>query len=155
MIATLLSFLGGSAFRAIWGEVADWFQKRQEHAQELERMKLQEDIDGKRHNHDMERIRLQAELGVKQITVQADAEMGKIEADTWSQLAIGTTKQTGVAWVDAWNGAIRPLIATMALVAMGVEIWHHHGVLTSWDMEVFGAALGIFVADRSLAHRGK
>ena len=30
MFGAIFSFLGGSAFRAIWGEVSNWLNKRQE-----------------------------------------------------------------------------------------------------------------------------
>ena len=41
MFSALFSFLGGSVFRMIWGEVSSFIEKRQEHAQEIERMRLQ------------------------------------------------------------------------------------------------------------------
>lgn len=155
MIAFLTSVLGGASFRAIWGEISSWLQKRQEHAQEIERMKLQEVLDAARHTRDMENIRLQEEMGQKEIIIKADAEIGKIEADAWAAAVVSTGKPTGISWVDAWNGSIRPLVASLAVAAIIVELAHHGWALTEWDREVFGAALGIFLADRSLAHRGK
>jgi hypothetical protein len=41
MIAALLSFLGGNVFRLMFGEVVAFLNKRQEHAQEIDRMRLQ------------------------------------------------------------------------------------------------------------------
>lgn len=155
MIAFLTSVLGGATFRAIWGEISSWLQKRQEHAQEIERMKLQEVLDAARHTRDMENIRLQAEMGVKAITVKADADIGQAEAEAWASMVDATGKSTGIAWVDAWNGSIRPLIASLAVAAIIIELSHNGWTLTDWDKEVFGGALGLFLADRSLAHRGK
>ena len=41
MISAIISFLGGSVFRMIWGEVSTWVTAKQNHAQELERLRLQ------------------------------------------------------------------------------------------------------------------
>ena len=46
---TILSFLGGTAFRLIFGEIAAFFSKKQAHAQEIERMRLQDQIDAGQH----------------------------------------------------------------------------------------------------------
>lgn len=46
---TILSFLGGTAFRLIFGEIAAFFSKKQAHAQEIERMRLQDQIDAGRY----------------------------------------------------------------------------------------------------------
>ena len=73
MIAALISFLGGSVFRMLWGEISVWLTKKQEHAQELERLRLQNDLDAAQHARQQEAVRLQAELGIKMVQVQAEA----------------------------------------------------------------------------------
>lgn len=40
MISALLSFLGGNVFRLMFGEIVAFLNKKQEHAQELDRMRL-------------------------------------------------------------------------------------------------------------------
>ena len=45
MISALLSFFGGTAFRMIWGELSAWLNKRQDHQHEIERLRLQADLD--------------------------------------------------------------------------------------------------------------
>ena len=40
MITALLSFLGGNVFRMIFGEVIAYLNKKQDHAQEIDRLKL-------------------------------------------------------------------------------------------------------------------
>ena len=62
---TILSFLGGNAFRLIFGEIVSFFQKKQEQQQELERMRLQGDLEAAAHTRNLESLRLQSELGVK------------------------------------------------------------------------------------------
>lgn len=155
MFSAFLSFLGGSAFRMIWGEISHWLTARQEHANEIERMKLQDQLDAAQHARNLEAIKVQADLGVKTIQVQSEADLSKIEAGAWGSLVESTTKPIGIKFIDTWNGAIRPFLATVAIVMVMGEIVQHGFALTEWDRELFGAILGIFVADRSLAKRGK
>ncbi|HEY0063159.1 MAG TPA: hypothetical protein VGC21_13640 [Telluria sp.] len=154
MITTLISFFGGSVFRMIWGELSSWMTARQEHKHEIDRMRLQGDLDAASHARNIESIRVQADLGVKTIAVQAEADIGRIEADGWLSAVKGTTSATGVWFVDLWNGVIRPAVATWAI---GMITGHY---LTWWVLDengwsVAGAALGIYLADRALFKRGK
>jgi hypothetical protein len=112
VISAILSFLGGSAFRMVWGEVAAWMNRRQEHAQELDRMRLQGEMDAAQHARNLESIRVQAELGIKTIQVQADAAVAGLETEAWLEAVKATGRPIGVAWVDAWNASIRPGVAT-------------------------------------------
>jgi hypothetical protein len=155
MISALLSFLGGSAFRMIWGEVSAYFSKRQDHAQEMDRMRLQSDLEKERHARDCERLRLQSELGVKEVEVQRDADLARIEGDAWRELVAGTARQTGIKILDIWNGVIRPMLATLAIAVVVAEIAKNGFTLNDWDRELVAAILGIYLADRSLSKRGK
>lgn len=154
-MGALFSFLGGSAFRMIWGEVSAWWTKEQDQKQELERMRLQGELDAAAHARNMEAIRLQADLGVKTIQVQADAAVSQVDASAWAQAVADVGKKTGYVILDIWNGVIRPLLATVALALVVAEAARHGFELTDWDRELVGAILGIYVADRSLAKRGK
>ena len=154
MIAALLSFLGGSVFRMIWGEVSHWLTARQDHTFEIERLRLQADIDAAQHARNLEAIRVQADLGVKTIQVQAEAAIGELEAQSWLEAVKGTTRTVGIAWVDAWNAVIRPGVATWAIVMMTLgEVGAM--VLSDNTLAVASAALGIYLADRNLMKRGK
>lgn len=155
MISALISFLGGSAFRMIWGEVSAYFSKKQEHAQELDRMRLESDLERERHARDCERLRLQSELGVKEVVVQRDADLSRIEGDAWRELVSSTAKLTGIKFLDIWNGVIRPLLATLAIAVVVAEIAKNGFALSDWDRELVAAILGIYLADRSLTKRGK
>jgi hypothetical protein len=145
-MGALISFLGGSAFRMIWGEVSSYFTKKQDHKQEVERMQLQAQFDAATHARNLESIKVQADLGVKTIQVQADAEAAKV-AD------VGKT--TGIKFLDIWNGSVRPLLATLSIAVIVFEIAKNGFTLNDWDRELVGAILGIYVADRSLGKRGK
>lgn len=154
-MSAIISFLGGSVFRMVWGEVSSYFTRKQEHAQELDRMKLQNEMEAARHERDQARIKLQSELGVREVQVAADAVIQKTEADAWLQAVRDVGRQTGIKFLDIWNGAVRPLLATLAIGVVVAEIAKNGFVLTDWDRELVAAILGIYVADRSLVKRGK
>lgn len=155
MFPGLIAFLGGSAFRMVWGELSAWLTARQDHAHELERMRLQGDLEAAQHARNMESIRVQADLGVKTIAAQADADLDKLTGEAWGDLVSSTTRLTGIGWVDGWNQSIRPLLATLSIAVVVAEILAAGFILTEWDRELVGAILGIYTADRSLAKRGK
>jgi hypothetical protein len=154
MLMTLISFLGGSVFRMIWGEASAWLTKRQDHSQEMDRMRLQAEMDAAQHARNLEAIRVQADLGVKTIQVQAEAAIGQIEADGWLEAVKATGRAIGVAWVDAWNAVIRPGVATWSIIMLTLA---EFAVISMSDntAQVCAAALGIYLADRSLMKRGK
>lgn len=154
MISALVSFLGGSVFRMLWGEVSAWLTKAQDHKHELDRMHLQAELDRGQHERNMESIRVQAELGIKTVQVQAEAAISELETQGWLEAVKGTTKTVGIAWVDAWNAVIRPGVASWAVVMMTLG---ELGLMTLSDntLAITGAALGIYLADRNLMKRGK
>lgn len=155
MISALLSFLGGSAFRLIWGEIAAFLTAKQEHAHELDRLRLQGDLEAAAHARNLEAIRVQAELGVKTIEVQGNADLAKIDASAWAQAVADIGKQTGIRFVDIWNGVIRPLLASLAILIVVGEVVRSGFVLSDWHKDLVGAILGMYVADRTLAKRNK
>lgn len=155
MITTaLLSFLGGNVFRMIFGEVVSWLNKKQDHAQEMERMKLGGELDAKRHTQSMEAQKAQAEMGIKTIEVQSEAFIEQAEATGWIEAVKATAIKTGLVWIDAWNAGIRPAVATWAIVMMTLNEFGVF-VLSENSIAVCSAALGIYLADRSLFKRGK
>lgn len=155
MISALISFFGGSVFRMIWGEVSAFITAKQEHAQELDRMRLQGELDEAEHKRNLESLKVQSDMGIKTIEVQRDADLDRIDASAWDKTVDSVGKLTGIAFIDYWNQSVRPLLATLAILFVCFEIMDHGWALTDWDRELFGAILGIYVADRSLSHRGK
>lgn len=150
----VLSFFGGAAFRMIWGEVSAHFTRKQEHSQEMERMRLQAELDAQQHARNLQAIRIQGELGIKTIQVQAEAAAGQIEAEAWLEAVRGTTKKSGIRWVDGWNAMIRPGVATWAVVMMTLSELRVIAMSAPTQQVAF-AALGIYLADRTLGKRGK
>jgi len=154
MISALISFFGGSVFRMIWGEVSHWLTARQEHAQQLDLMRLQGELDAAQHARNLEAIKVQADLGVKTIQVQAEAAVTELEAQGWEDVVKSTTQRIGIAWVDAWNATIRPGMATWAVAVITLSEFKII-TLSEFAAAVASAALGIYLADRSLSKRGK
>lgn len=154
MLTGLISFFGGSVFRMIWGEFSHWFTERQNHAQEIERMRLQADLDAAQHTRNLESIKVQADMQVKVIQVQGESVVSEIETQGWLEAIKGTTKPIGIIWVDAWNATIRPGVATWAIVIITASEFRLI-TLSEFAASVASAALGIYLADRNLSKRGK
>lgn len=155
MFSALLSFLGGSVFRMIWGEVSAFFTRKQEHANEMERLRFQAELDDRAHERRMESVRFEAEQQVKIIRVQADAAVGQLEAEGWLEAVKATGRSVGVAWVDAWNAVIRPGVATWGVAMLTLAEIGAITALSEGTQSVIFAALGIYLADRTLGKRGK
>lgn len=154
IFSALFSFLGGTAFRMIWGEFSSWLNKTQDHTFELERIRLQEQIDSKIHERNLESLRLQNDLGIKTITVQADSAVRQIETTAWLEVVKNTAKKSGVKWIDGWNAVIRPLVATWSILMITASEFALF-VMSENSWMVASAALGIYLADRTLFKRGK
>lgn len=154
MIEAILSFLGGSTLRMVWGELSAYLTRKQDHQHEVERMKLQADLDAGQHARTLQSLKLQGELGVKTIEVQSEGAVDQLEAQGWLEAVKATGRATGVRWVDAWNSAIRPGVATWGIVMLTAEAMRLL-VVTDGTASVVYAFLGIFAADRSLGKRGK
>lgn len=155
MIEALFSFLGGSVFRMIWGEVSAWYNKRQDHTFELERLRLQTEIDDRAHQRNQEALRLQSELGIKTIEAKMEADVATAEADAFVKAMESAFKPTGWSFVDIWNGIIRPTAATIALALWVMKLHSQNWMMQEWDITLAGTVLGFFFADRSLGKRGK
>ena len=155
MISAILSFLGGSAFRMIWGEVSAWVNKKLEHEQEMERLEANERYSAAQHARNLEAIKVQADMQIKVVEVQAQSEMEQLDAQTFLEGVKATTVRTGIKWVDAWNQTIRPGVATWAVLMLSLEAFALIGAIEGGTREVCYAALGLFLADRTLAKRGK
>lgn len=155
MIEALFSFLGGSVFRMIWGEVSAWYNKKQDHAHELERLRLQNELDDRAHQRTQDALRLQNELGIQMVAAKAEADVATAEAAAFAKVMDSAFKPTGWAVVDIWNGIIRPSAATIALALWVLKLNHQGWKMDEWDVTLAGTVLGFFFADRSLGKRNK
>ncbi len=155
MFTAFLTFLGGTAFRMLWGEITAWLNKKQDHEHEMSLLKLQSELDDKAHVRNIEAQKLQASLGITEIRVrsEADIEMKDAEAFIEGQKTFG--KPSGVAWVDAWNASIRPQYAEVALVVWVVKLIAQGFIMDEFDTGLLAVIAGFFFADRSLRRNGK
>lgn len=155
MFTALLSFLGGSVFRMLWGEIAGWVTAHQSHRQEIERLRWQAEADAAQHARNLEAIKVQADLGVQTIRVQAEADTERIEAQAWGAAVATLHQPSGIGVVDAWNGIIRPLAASIAILLWVLALNEQGWKMGEWDKELVGVVLGFFFASRELMKRGK
>lgn len=155
MISALVSFLGGSVFRMIWGEASAYLNKRQDHRHETEMLKVQAELDQARHDRDLEQMRLANELGLKTIEVQKDAAIAQAEVDAFSRAIEAAARPTGIKWVDAWSSSIRPAFASVALLLWVLKLYSIGFKMDPFDLEMLATIAGFFFADRSLGKRGK
>ena len=155
MFSALFAFLGGSVFRMIWGELSAWVTARQDHEQEMDRLRLQGELDAAQHARQQEAIKNQAALGIETIRVQGDIDVSLLEAQGWAAAVASANKPTGIRWVDAWNGIIRPMAASIAILLWVLALNTQGWKMSEWDMQLVGVVLGFFFASRELMKRSK
>lgn len=154
-MSAILTFLGGSAFRAVWGEFSSWLNARQEHAHEMDRMRLQAQLDAAVHDRNIAGLRVQSELGLKNIQVQSEANLAQLDATMLSDAIKIASTPTGIHWVDAWSALIRPAYASVCLLLWCLCLHRQEFKLTEWDYSLLGSVAGFFFADRMLRRNGK
>ena len=155
MFAALLSFLGGSAFRLLMGEVVGFLKSRQDQKHEVELMRVQADLAASEHARNLESLKVQAELGVRTVQVQGERDVSVAEAQAFREAVAHAQKPTGIGWVDAWNASVRPAFASVALLLWLLALWSRGFVLSEWDTGLVGVIVGFYFADRSLRKVGR
>lgn len=154
-MSAIITFLGGSAFRAIFGELSSWLTKRQDHKMEMERLRLQAELEAAASVRQQAAIKLQADLGMRTINVQADADVSRVEAEAFRAAMAVAAAPTGIRWVDAWSALVRPACASVALAMWLLCLHHQSWAPSEWDLSLIGAIIGYYFADRHLRRAGK
>lgn len=149
MLTFLTSFLSSAGLRWLLGEGVSMLKARQDHASEIEMLRVQAELEAARAERQRQAVRDAADAGIKLVEAQgvvastAAADAMMLEA----MQQIG--RPTGVPWVDGWNGAIRPLLASASiLLLIGSALWPSHVALTGLVGEVVAGALGLYVGGR-------
>ena len=155
MLSALISFLGGSVFRMIWGEVSNYITKKQDHDNGLAVIKLQDEVNGNQFTRDLEKAKLLNDLGIKEIEANTEATLSVKDADAFTEAMKTINTKLDIAWVDAWNGSVRPLCATISVALWVVSLVHQNGAMSDWDHELVASIIGFFFADRAMVKRGK
>lgn len=153
MFGALFSFLGGSVFRMIWGELSEAWNKHQDHKHELESMKLQMELEAQKASQDLERMRVASELGIKELEVKTNAEIEGKEVDAFIVAQKTVMTKSGIQWIDGWNASIRPAAATTCLLLWWFALWQNNFLLDAWSLDLVGVILGFYFANRSIISR--
>lgn len=148
MFTALITLLGSAGARLFIGQLFDFVTKWQDQRNELQRLKLQGELDAAQHARNLEAQRLQADLGIKVIEAQTVAAVNEAEAAAFVEAVKATGKATGVRFIDGWNGAIRPTLASVAIVLWMVSLAQRGFALDDWDRAIMGSVLGLFIGGR-------
>jgi hypothetical protein len=154
-MSALFSFLGGSVFRYVFGEISSYLTKHQDHKYEVEMRRLEADLAKEEHARTLEINAQLAALGIQTIRAKSDADIGLEETKAWKDAVIATQRKTGIQWLDAWRMSIQPALATIAIFLWVLAINENGYKMTEWDREIVGAILGMYLANRHLSSRGK
>lgn len=150
MISGVISFLGGTAFRWLLGEVLGFFKARQEHQAEIERLRLQHEQARDRQVWQREAVKAAADAGIKVIEAQSEAAR-EAAANAAHLAAVEGVNQASqrADWIGAWNASIRPALATVSiLLLVGQALWPASVVLSALVLDLICAVLGVFVGER-------
>lgn len=150
MFGGLISFLGGTAFRWLIGEVLGFIKARDEHKAEMERMRLQHDQDADRAKWQREAMAAAAAEGLRIVEAQSVASAARAADDAFLS-AIGGVNEASKRsdWIGAWNASIRPLLASVSIVLLvGQAVAPSVFVLSALTLDLICAVLGVFVGER-------
>ena len=147
-MSALFSFLGSAAFRWLMGEVMGMVKAREERNAEIAMLQLQHNLDREREEWRRQSVKEAAEQGVKLVEAQSVAAQSQADAMMLEAIRqIGVP--SGIKWLDAWNGGIRPFLATVSiLVLVGSVLFPAHVVITGLFGEIVAGVLGLYVGGR-------
>jgi hypothetical protein len=149
-MTAILSFLGSAVFRWVLEKVFSIVERKQDHAQEVELRTLQEKIDSTAHVRNLELMERQAALKVQLQEVQHRGAMDERDADAFVE-SIRNAKPTGNKAIDAWNGAIRPFVASVCVIAWLAMVWTFAPDALRGMDTVAKVALGVTMIEFSLS----
>ncbi len=98
-----------------------------------------------------------AELGMQADTVKFSAMQEIAEIKTLAAAQAAANAATGIRWLDAFRGVIRPgtaaIVVLFYVTTRGVEMYAV-GVygMNDFDRTILGSVLGWMFADRSIRH---
>lgn len=151
-MTALISFLGSASLRWLLGELLGIFKAREDRRAEVEMLRLQADLERERAERQRQAVKDAADAGVKLIEAQREASAGDFSDRMMLTAMEAIGRPSGVAWVDALNASVRPVMAYVALLLLaGHAVAPEHIVLTGMVGEVVGGVLGLFCGGRIVA----
>ena len=148
-MTAILSFLGSAVFRWLLEKVFSLAERKQDHGQEIERMRVQAELDAAQHVRNLEALEIQSRLKLDLIREEVRGAVEQADASAFVE-SIKSAKATGVAWVDGWNGAIRPLVSTVCVALWCASLIERRFVLQEFDLALIGSVIGWHFGTRSL-----
>lgn len=143
------SFLGGTAFRWLFGEIVGFLKAKQEHQHEQAMIRLNMEVAT--HQAELRRLEIQAaaDAGVRTIEAQVEQHRSETLDDAWLEAVGSIDKPSGVKWIDGFNKFIRPELAQISIILVAANaIWPEHVILAGIVGDVVCGALGLFIGGR-------
>lgn len=150
MFGGLISFIGGTAFRWILGEVFGFLRARDEHKAEMARMQMQMQMEQQRAQLQRDSIQQAHTLGLQIIEAQSAAAAEAMAGQTLLAAVQGANEAGKRSdWIGAFNALIRPQLAQVAIIMLVLQAFFPGVVtLTPVMVDLFCAVLGVFVGER-------
>ena len=148
-MSALLSFLGSAAARWLLGEVLAIWRQREDRRSEIAMLELQHRLDAERAQWQRQAVADAAAQGVKLVEAQAVAAQAQASDAMMLEAMRQLGQPSGVRWVDGWNAAIRPGLATVSvLLLVGNAVWPDGVIITGLLGEIVAGVLGLYVGGR-------
>lgn len=146
----IVAFIASGAFRAMFDGVLGYFQRRQDHQYELERMERQWQIELQRADIAAKAAEAQAKHELDRLATEYAGRAELADTDMLARAIESTSRPSGVSWIDALNQSVRPVV-TYILVAFFVfwRVKSGHPIDEA-DRALVGTVLGFWFADRAL-----
>jgi putative Ca2+/H+ antiporter (TMEM165/GDT1 family) len=150
MMAGFLSFIGGTAFRWLFGEMIGFFKAREENRIELERIRLEHEHAKERAEWQRQAVADAAAQGIKVVEAQSEAYAARAADDAFLSAIGGVNEASKRAdWIGAFNALIRPELAQVSIILLVCHaFWPDAVVITGIVGEVICGALGLFIGER-------
>lgn len=118
-------------------------------------LKLWQDKTDKKHELAILQLQMQSAQGEREVRRE---EIG-IYADVAESQALYQTYNTGVRWVDALNGTVRPVITYAFFFLYATTKWTHFSVDMPWliwnqeDQAIFAGIISFYFGQRAMSRR--
>lgn len=146
--SAIIALLGGTAFRLVIGHVISLIENYQEFKFEQGRIKLQNELETNQIQRQIELLKAQKEVGVSVVNVEKEYAQQQIDQDHYNTIFNKLLQPTGFQTLDFLNSAVRPLLAIICIVVWLISLAGRNWVLSTWDLELIGATLGLFIGSR-------
>lgn len=166
----LLGVIFGGALR-LFPTVLDFLSKRKEADLEIERMKLEAQLEDARSVNRLKEIQAASAANIQLQQVQNEGAISVAEMNAIQEALRGQSRRTGDKWLDRVNVSVRPILTywwcivlhtahkiVLAVVAIQAKTplaqWAPL-IYTDFDRAVVGSIIGFWFVDRSLRQLGK